>query len=779
MALFRRKRNRTARKSAYYAQSDSEQSESLGAQRGVSALESFWKISPYLLFLFLITADYYIMRIVSDLHKNDDLALVVGIFGIGVSIVVSFIVWLLVRDKSEANRKINRTAKKLKASESFLTLMMDTIPDRVFVKDEQFRIIKANSSFLTLYPPEKRHSIIGTTTIENFPKKEADAFLIEDRRAFDEGISQIQETVTTYEGVKLTLLTTKVRFKDVDDKAYILGISRDITDLIDTQKTLEQQVEERTAEFKRQREIAEKAGRAKEEFLASMSHELRTPLNSIIGLAKILMDERDLTDEQAEMMNVINEASDNLLRTVNDILDISKIESGNIPLEKTPFDLSITLHNIVDQTRPLASQKGLDFYQNLDELGNVYIIGDSHRLTKIITNLTSNAVKYTEKGHVKIEFGTQENNGKTEFKCAVSDTGVGIPKNRIEKIFDKFTQAQESTERRFGGTGLGLSITKQLVTLMDGEITVESTLGEGSTFTVTIPYPKSTAEDVAANTNGFSKESEIKRKTPSQAMDKLTKSQKDLFQQSKILIAEDHVFNKVLLEKLIGRIGIVHYDIAEHGGRALELYESAIKSGAPYDLVLMDCHMPYRNGYEAAKEIRVREQEQGRHVTPIVAMTADVMVGAEEKCLKAGMNDYISKPINEPLFRRVILKWLSQKNVQSPKVSPVDLSLIEEYADHDFDTQKELLGIFYTKSLQDLEDMKEAIQDTQSVQKYIDAAHGLKGSAGYIGAKALEELCNKGQNMVQCSSDERTELYESIVQEHAVVCSFLKKRNLL
>lgn len=556
-----------------------------------------------------------------------------------------------------------------------------------------------------------------------------------------------------------------------------LSAKYDVMRLLETQKHLEQKIEERTKEYKDQKIIAEKAAKAKEEFLANMSHELRTPLNSIIGLTKIISEDNKLTNEQTEMIGIINKSSDTLLKTVNDILDISKIESGKTTINKKPFDLSDTLISIVEQIRPLAMQRGLEIQDNLSNISNIYIESDEHRITKIITNLAGNAVKYTKKGHVRLEFETNYHDDITEFTCKVSDTGIGIPKNKIDDIFDKFTQAQEPDEPDIESTGLGLSIVKQLVDLMLGSIEVESELGKGSTFTVTIPCPTSSKENV---------EEYKKNNSTNKKANHLSQKQ-SLLNNTKILIAEDHDFNKILIEKLVTRLGCNDFDIVTNGYKAVEAFEAQ-----DYDLILMDCSMPELDGYNATRKIRDIEISNNIiNSTPIIAMTADIMPGTKEKCLNCGMNDYISKPIHEDIFQKTVHKWLDKEHhinnysknhnyTESDlnSITDIDLSLIEEYADYNIETQKELIQIFYQKSLKDLRSISKSIINGKS-NEWVDTAHALKGSAGYIGAKKLENLCDIAQSMIIETKENRQSIYQKIKSEHALVCKFLKNEELL
>jgi len=699
---------------------------------------------------------------------------VLSLLGFPLALILYFSLNNLIQNKRYIAKEIKKQTQQLKKSKEFLGLIMNSIPDLVFVKDKNFKIVRSNQSFLNLFPPDKRNKVIGYTTAESFTKEESDKFFSQDRIAFENGIAQTYEKITLYTGETMNLFTTKARFYDENGEEFILCIGRDVTDLIETQRDLEKKVEERTAEYKKQKQIAEKAGNAKEDFLANMSHELRTPLNSIIGLTKILIDEGGFNQEQHETLEVVDKASQNLLRTVNDILDISKMEAGKVKLENTNMNLAGLMHSLIDQIKPLASQKGLEVRENLQDMGDLYVNADEHRISRILTNLIGNAIKYTDDGYVKVHFETNENKKDVlDFVVTVTDTGIGISKEKIETIFDKFAQADKSTERLYGGTGLGLSITKKLVDLMKGSITVESEVGKGSVFTLRLPLKKGEVEKAT-------------KETLSDKQKKLKNIPHIELSNAKILVAEDHEFNQVFIKKILSRLGVKNFIIANNGAEALAKFKKET-----FDLVLMDYHMPRMNGYVTTENIRQYEASiQKDFNTPIIAMTADVMPGTEEKCLKAGMNDYISKPVAENILREKIQKWLLIPNDIDEDIEILgkdeveddgtyfDLHLLEDYTDGDVQAQKELIQIFYSKSKADIGILKKNCVDGES-QKWVEAAHSLKGSSSYISANTLKNFCAIAQSLDDSSKEERLDLYKKIKKTHEKLCDALKEKGLL
>lgn len=393
-------------------------------------------------------------------------------------------------------------------------------------------------------------------------------------------------------------------------------------------------------------ENANIANRAKSEFLANMSHELRTPLNSILGMNKLLQG-MNLSEDQKGLIDVMYRSSVNLLDLVNDILDLSKIEAGKMSLERIGFDPAYVLDGVIHAMNPLADEKLLRIVTHYNEGDFPYVLGDPARLLRILMNLVGNAVKYTEKGRVDIAASSRRlDDIRVELRFEVTDTGIGISEEKQKGIFEKFVQADTSTTRKYGGTGLGLAITKELVELMGGIIGVRSKEDVGSTFWFAIPF-------------------EITDKLHEQ---KYMRAQKMLLgtilpQKANILVAEDHPLNQILVRKLLQKFGIGHFKIVENGQEVVDVWKQE-----SWDVILMDCHMPKKSGYDATEEIRQLEKETGAH-TPVVAMTANAMIGDREKCLRCGMDEYISKPINFDELQKILGQWIHLASAPEEAIS--------------------------------------------------------------------------------------------------------------
>lgn len=365
---------------------------------------------------------------------------------------------------------------------------------------------------------------------------------------------------------------------------------------------------------------AQASEKAKHQFLANMSHEIRTPMNAIKGMTDILI-RRDPKNEQMEYLDGIKQSSDSLLVIINDILDISKIEAGKIELENQPFSIHDVVKNVETIMQFKAEEKGLQLQKNIPN-ENLTVKGDATRLRQILINLISNAIKFTEKGIVTTTIKSKMVGDKTELHFTVSDTGIGIDKDRIAKIFKSFEQAYSDTSRKFGGTGLGLSISKKLVKLHNGKIWVESEKGKGSQFHFTILYEMA--------------EENIQEVQQNNSENNINEQLKGI----SILLAEDNHFNALVAqEELEDAIENVNVDVAENGAIAIKKLKSST-----YDVILMDVQMPIMNGYEATQAIR--KFNNNKVQTPIIAMTANVLKEEVDKCYEVGMNDFIGKPFD-------------------------------------------------------------------------------------------------------------------------------------
>ncbi len=518
--------------------------------------------------------------------------------------------------------------QRMQEREQYLSSLLSALPDMLFVIDGNgiYHEIYAYDESQLAVPKEQA---LGNSIYSCLPQEFAEQamrpvhFVLETRQPF------VWEYCLPIKGEEHYYEARFVPY--TDDRVIVLA--RDVSEAKLAQRMLQEtnlRLELALLESNEMALRAESASRAKSEFLANMSHEIRTPMNGVLGMVQLLED-TPLTAEQADLLRTLKNSAHYLLGLLNDILDLSKIEAGKMTLEQIPLSLHELAREAVALFGGRASEKGIVLHTQLDPKAAEWVLGDPVRLRQIVANFISNAIKFTEQGEVRLIILPSPTYPQGVW-IGVQDTGIGIPAERLESLFEAFTQADSSTTRKYGGTGLGLTISKKLAEMMGGRIGVESEPGVGSMFYVDLPLPAT---------------------QPPQALPEATSEElPEAFPGARVLLVEDNEVNRKVAVRLLTKLQ-VEVDTAVNG---LEAVQKASENA--YDLILMDCQMPEMDGYEATRVLR----KQGIS-TPIVALTANALEGDREKCLACGMNDYLSKPIQAEKLRETLAQWLCGKGV--------------------------------------------------------------------------------------------------------------------
>lgn len=653
--------------------------------------------------------------------SNDQFVHMATVILASISLAILFVAITLYFFLKDYNRRL-RSQKQLKASEARIKKFLESLPLGVYVvspdgvpfftNTEAVRIlgegIVSGNNYSNVRERYQSY-IIGTD--EPYP---------DDKRPIvrvlnGESNICVEDVETDKDGKRIPLRINATHIVDEEGNIeFAIAVFEDITSLKESEN-----------ELRKAKKQAEESSELKEMFLANMSHEIRTPMNAVIGFTDLLL-KRNLNEEEMGYVRIIKTSGENLLRIINDVLDISKIESGLMTFEFHPIAINELFSSIRVMFAQKAKEKNLELTFKDDPNIPASILGDPTRLTQIIMNLVGNAIKFTQEGSVNVSaklIGREEDHVQIEF--SVKDTGIGIPEEKLDTIFERFTQAEKHTTRKFGGTGLGLNIVKQLVDLQGGAITVTSREGAGSEFKFLLSF--STTGELAS----------VKPK-------KYEACDMDRLRELKILLVEDSPINVKFISALFDNHDL-KVDLAENGKVAIEKMAET-----PYDLILMDIEMPEMNGYETTTYIR----NELKSSVPIVAMTAHTMAGESEKCLQMGMNGYLSKPIREDLlFRTLIHIGLeSKKTATEEPGNLVDLTNLEKTMRGNKKVILETLEIFLQHLPENLDGIVEGVAQ-ENFAMIRRNAHTMKSSVSILGISKIQSLLEEMERLAASESD--------------------------
>jgi PAS domain S-box-containing protein len=567
-------------------------------------------------------------------------------------IVSMLAIWFFLRDFDYRSMHIDKQS----ATQQEVQDLYDNAPCGYHSLDANGVFIHINQTELNWLGYSK-DEVIGKMRLADLQESFSKEQFLQDFKdnLLGEGVRNLEMNLRRKDGSLLPVLINGTMIRD--EKGGFRHTRTTLTDFSEQRKLLN--------ELEKAREIAEKSVETKERFMANMSHEIRTPMNALIGFTNLL-ERTQLDEKQEEFVKTIKSAGGNLMTLINDLLDFSKIEAGMLRIEATAFDLNGLVQSIETLFKPKAQEKKINFDVEVSRRIPENVIGDPTRVSQIVVNLLSNAFKFTERGYVALTTELFDDN--TDFatiKITVKDTGIGIENQELPRIFQRFQQAQDDTTRLYGGSGLGLAIVKNLVEAMGGFVEADSKVGFGSTFSVILPFKKApdvqfqisnfkfqkdhTPPQYLSDLNATSKNSDVQTSNVKRQTNTLQTSNLKR-QNPRILVVEDNPMNQRLAALLLSDWGY-EYDIVEDGQRAVDVVQKI-----DFQLILMDIQLPIMDGYEATAIIR----NTLKNPIPIIATTAHAFAGEREKCIAAGMNDYIPKPLQEDAVLAIIQKYIKK-----------------------------------------------------------------------------------------------------------------------
>lgn len=647
-----------------------------------------------------------------------------------ISVVASMINFKLRMLVNERNSIMEKSEKKYRT-------VFDTSFDGIFQTDPKGRITLANKAFFELLGYEDYTDTFNISLNKNF---------FADNTDFRKLLIALQKNETIESNVILkkkdgSNVYGKFQLQSLRDEQgneYLQGSLHNITGQVASEQLQKKYAEELKIAKQKAEQLAKEAVQAnvlKSKYLANMSHEIRTPMNGIVGyLALIESDSFNTKEELKQFTASAKQSAETLLDIINTILDFSKIESGKMELEEIDFNIEKVIDDVISIVSPKSLEKNLTISKEIKDNSVIYLKGDPTRIRQILMNLLSNAIKFTEFGEISIVLESKQVTAEQVLvTAAVKDSGIGIPEERLEKIFEPFTQVDGSQSRKYGGTGLGLAISKEFVYMMGGKIWAESIPNSGSVFHFTLKLKLSDVIQPGKNSKSSITASGyfIHPKRSKQKNEEL-KQKRGI---TNILLAEDNLINRKVVVRILNQAGF-NVEVAGNGAEAYQLYQDR-----KFDAILMDVQMPEVDGLEATS--RIRKSDNGDSI-PIIALTAHALTGDKEKCLAAGMNDYLSKPIEADLLISTLDQWLNILDSPIIEVNPqlsvensvFDFMQLEKATGGDPSFKRELVKEYVEDSARRFKNIEEFFL-TNEIDRLVREAHTLKGSSYSVGAKKV------------------------------------------
>lgn len=633
--------------------------------------------------------------------------------------------------------QIAENSLKTEISERKYRAIFDNSIDGIYQSTNDGRFLTVNPALVKMLGFDIEQELLETKVTDYYKNDEDREKLLTEIKRKGKVEDHLLHLVDKNKKELVVKLNARMVPEEGNNNYFFEGTMRDVTAELMAEEKRKAAEEELKLEKEKSDALAKEAiklSTAKSRFLANMSHEIRTPMNGILGFLSLIEDDAYKTKE--ELKNYVKNAklsAESLLETINAVLDLSKIEAGKVELEKLNFNLKKVINQAISIVSPKAKEKNLSIILETPESKELNFIGDTTKIRQIYLNLLSNAVKFTQQGKIIIKVNLEDlTDNKIKVNSSIIDTGIGIPSDRITELFKPFSQIVGTEGKNFGGTGLGLVICKEFTNLMQGDISVTSNQGSGSQFNFSVVLEKQPYVD---NQSEESKEVKVEEKDTNGEVEKDIKANFEKRKKYKILLAEDNLINQKVAIRTLNSAGF-QVDAVLNGEQAIRAF-----SQGHYDLILMDVQMPEIDGFTATKKIR-ELNSHGKEI-PIIAITAHALIGDKEKCLEAGMNDYIAKPVVAKDIIILIDNYLkidenaaAQTNITIKQNGLFDFERLKQISGGDPAFEKDLLSDYIIDAESKLEVLKDLVLNKNS-NKIVDTAHTLKGSSYSVGAIAV------------------------------------------